>query len=181
MAGQLQLATATAGVPACIKMIKHPVLQLPNCSWDFAAVESHHEKYIQCCNSVSVLFRPTNLPCELKRNEVYRPNSSFFSLPGCNPFLLSVTGNFQCSGIEISILHGINLWGLLSNCFPGCEQLEEKKKKIMNVLLPLNHHFSTFLKCLLCHLRQVIKLFCSYFTHLSVMAVIPLRSSLGLI
>lgn len=129
MAGQLQPATATAGVPACIKMIKHPVLQLPNCSWDFAAVESHHEKYIQCCNSVSVLFRPTNLPCELKRNEVYRPNSSFFSLPGCNPFLLSVTGNFQCSGIEISILHGINLWGLLSNCFPGCEQLEGGKKK----------------------------------------------------
>lgn len=118
--GRAAAALATAGVLAWIKMINHLALQLPNSSWDFAAVESHHEKYIQSCNSVSVLFRPTNLPCELRRNKLYRCNSFFFSFPGC---MCSVTGNFQCSGTKITILHDISLWGPLSNCFPDCEQL----------------------------------------------------------
>lgn len=100
MAGQLQPATATAGVPACIKMIKHPALQLPNCSWDFAAVESYHEKYIQCCNSVSVLFRPTICLVSWREMSSIDLILPFFSFPGCNPFLLSVSGDFQCSGID---------------------------------------------------------------------------------
>lgn len=79
-------ATATAGASAGMKMINHPGLLLPDCSWEFAAAESLQENYVQCHNSASMLFRLTNLPCELKRNELSRPNSSFFSFPGCSPF-----------------------------------------------------------------------------------------------
>lgn len=50
----------------------------------------------------------------------------------------------------------------------------------MNVLLSLNHHFSIFLKCLLCNLRQVIKLFCSYFSHLYSDGSNTLKKLLGL-